>query len=61
MAYTAQGIKGRLKYKGDTSEWRWDVEANGTEPNEVANDSGVASTHADALTAMGTAITNRLA
>jgi hypothetical protein len=61
MAYTAQGIKARLKYKINTSEWRWDVESNGTESGEVAYDSGTASTHSDALTAMSAAISSRLA
>lgn len=61
MAYTAQSIKGRLKYKVDTSEWQWSVEANGTEAGEFAYDIGTESTYSAALTAMETAITNRLA
>lgn len=61
MAYTAQGIKARLKYKVDTSEWRWDVEASGTETNEYEYSSGLAESYGDALAAMNAAITNRLA
>lgn len=59
MAYTASSIRAELRFKH--SEWRWTVQMNGDASGEIAVESGVATTHSDALTAMNTAITNRLA
>ena len=61
MAYTNDGIKVRVTYDALALEWRWSVEAKGTALGEMATDCGTAATHTDALTAAGTAITNRLA
>lgn len=61
MAYTNDGIKVRMFYDSVALEWRYTVEARGTAIGEVAADTGSAATHTDALTAIATAITNRLA
>lgn len=61
MAYSNDGIKVRMNYEEDAAEWRWYVEAHGTAAGEYSVDTGVAATHSAALTAMSTAITNRLA
>jgi len=61
MAYTNDGIKIRMNYDYDNAEWRWYVEAHGTAAGEYSVDSGTSSTHSAALTAISTAITNRLA
>lgn len=61
MAYTNDGIKVRMFYDSVALEWRYCVEARGTAVGETAADVGSAASHTDALTAIGTAITNRLA
>lgn len=61
MAYTNESMNIRIKYDAIALEWRWQVEARGSALNEFAIDAGSAATHTDALTAAGTAITNRLA
>lgn len=61
MAYFDDGIKVRMFHDTTALEWRWSVEARGTAVGEMVADCGSAATHTDALTAIGTAITNRLA